>query len=192
MIPTATALESIDGYYQRVLSLNKTYDPALPQYSTWQELTPGEGYLIYITEPVTLVFPDETVQNGEIDLSRTDPCGHVSPTPFTTIIYGQININGNAAPPGTILEVVTPRGKIAGCEITIDNGLLPFTQVDGADVDGKIGGFFEGEALALRINGKDIPDTPDFLWQDDKDSHWIEVNAEIEFNYTIYLPIMSR
>jgi len=192
VIPTATALESVDGYYQRVLSLNKTYDPALPQYSTLQELTSGEGYLIYITEPVTLVYPDEEVQNGEIDLSRADPCGHVSPTPFTTIIYGQININGNAAPPGTILEVLTPRGEIAGCGVTNQDGLLPFTQVYGADVDGNIGGFFEGEALALRINGKDILDSPDFLWQDDRDNHWIEVNAKIEFDYIIYLPIMSR
>jgi len=190
--PTATALQSIDGFYQRILSLNKTYDPALPEFSTLDNLTPGEGYLIYITEPVTLIYPDVTGQGGEDVVTRSDPCGHVSPTPFATIIYGQITINGDAAPSGAIVEVVTPRGEIAGCGVTIDDGLLPFTQVFGADEEGIIGGFFEGEELVLRINGIDDPEHPDFLWQDDKDSHWIEASTEIELNHNIYFPILSH
>lgn len=187
---TATALQSIDGYYQRILSLNKTYDPALPQFSTLDNLTPGEGYLIYITEPVTLIYPEVTGQGGENNATRSDPCGHVSPTPFASIVYGEVNINANAAPSGVIVEVVTPRGEIAGCGVTIDGGLLPFTQVYGADEGGGIGGFLEGEELVLRINGNDVAENSGILWQDDKDAHWIEVNAEIELNNIIYLPIL--
>jgi hypothetical protein len=45
-LPITQALQSIEGYYQRVLSLDKTYDPALPDFSTLKEMQPGEGYLI--------------------------------------------------------------------------------------------------------------------------------------------------
>ncbi len=190
--PTATALQSIDGYYQRILSLNKTYDPALPEFSTLDNLTPGEGYLIYITEPVTLIYPEVTGQGGENTATRSDPCGHVSPTPFTTIIYGQVNINDNPAPSGVIVEVLTPRGEIAGCGVSIDGGLLPLTQVYGTDEGGGIGGFIEGEELALRVNGIDIAENSGIFWQDDKNAHWIEVNAEIELNNIIYLPILMH
>lgn len=190
--PTATALQSIAGYYQRILSLNKTYDPALPQFSTLLNLTPGEGYLIFINEPVTLVYPDGEMLTGETILTRTDPCGHVSPTPFSTIIYGEININEVDATAGTKIEVVTPRGEVAGCGIVIDQGLLPFTQVYGADLDGNIAGFLDGEELKIKINGVEIQEKPDFLWHDDKTPHFILVDTEIQWNYSIYLPLIAR
>lgn len=60
-LPVSEALQSIDGSYLRTLSLSKVYVPGLPDgFSTLDELEPGQGYLIYMTEPGALVYPANT------------------------------------------------------------------------------------------------------------------------------------
>lgn len=187
--PTAEALQSITGYYQRVLSLNKTYDPALPQYSTLTHLKPGEGYLIYITEPVTLVYPDLLFNIGdEIPLSD-EPCQGLFATPNSTLVYGQILFSGNPSPQGTIVEFLTPGGEVAGCgRITVD-GLLPLTQVYGKTNEGDETGFVEGEPITIRIKGIDMVEELDILWTDDKAPHEVIANFTV---FSTYIPIIRR
>jgi hypothetical protein len=56
-LPVPDALSSIEGDYVRVLSLDKAYDPSLPQFSTLQQMGPGEGYLIRVVGAQTLAYP---------------------------------------------------------------------------------------------------------------------------------------
>lgn len=186
---TATALQSISGFYQRVLSLDKTYDPALPQYSTLINLTPGEGYLIYLTEPATLIYPEQAMHTAEYQPSSSTQCSCLSPTPNSTLIYGQILFAGNPAPRGTIVEFLTPRGEVAGCGRITEDGLLPLTQVFGKYDETEDVGFFEEEPIVIRIKGVDIIMKLDLLWTDDKVPH--EVIADFDV-YSTYIPIIRR
>ena len=188
---TAIALQSIEGHYQRILSIDKTYDPSLPEFSTLDNLTPGEGYLIYMTESASLVYPDENREISEgSDITRST-CGNVMPTPYSTIIYGQIMINEGLAPRGALVQVITPQGDVAGCGYTLAGGLLPLTQVYGTDEDGKIIGFSEDEILTLRINGVDSEIVLDVFWEDDKQPHWVEGSVQID-SLNFFVPIFIR
>lgn len=187
---TATALESIAGHYQRVLSLNKTYDPALPAYSNLTELRPGEGYLIYITDPVTLTYPTVPLQPVEMEEPATSVCEGIAPTPLATLVYGQIQWAASPAPAGSRVEFLTPRGEVAGCGIVMEDGILPFTHVYGAD-SGEAAGFAEGELIYVRMNGMDLAEPLDFTWQDDKAPHGIDVAVDVD-GLKIYLPAIMK
>jgi len=184
---TAVALQSITGFYQRVLSLDKTYDPALPQYSTLTHLKPGEGYLIYITEPVSLVYPSGLINDGEEFVMDNPVCPEIVRTPSSTILYGQINYRGVPAPIGTLVEFLTPRGEVAGCALTLAEGKLPLTQVYGAFSDD--GGFSEGEMIEIRVNGFKESVQTGISWADDKIPHYVDLSFE---NYLYFLPILKK
>lgn len=186
---TAEALQSIAGYYQRVLSLNKTYDPALPQYSTLVNLTPGEGYLIYLTEPATLIYPVQAMHVSEYQLSGDTQCSLLSPTPNSTLIYGQILFAGTPAARGTVLEFLTPRGEVAGCGRIAEDGTLPLTQVFGKYDEVEDIGFVEGEPIIIRIRGVETIKELDILWADDKVPHEVIVDFNV---FSTYIPIILR
>ncbi len=187
--PTADALQSISGYYQRVLSLNKTYDPALPQYSTLTHLKPGEGYLIYVTEPVTLVYPGLLHNIGDEIPPDDYPCQDLSATPNSTLVYGQILFQGNPAPQGTVVEFLTPSGGVAGCGRIMEDGLLPLTQIYGKTDEAGETGFIEGEPISIRVQGIELIEELDSYWTDDKAPHEILVKFNV---FSTYFPIILR
>ncbi len=189
MTPTAEALQSIAGYYQRVLSLNKTYDPALPQYSRLLNLTPGEGYLIYLSEPATLIYPAQGLHSGEFQPLSDSQCSDLHPTPNSTLIYGQILFSGYLAPQGTLVEFLTPEGEVAGCGRITEDGVLPLTQVFGEYDLIDDTGFVEGEPIIIRINGVETIMQLETLWTDDKTPH--EVIADFNV-FSTYIPIIQR
>jgi len=189
LTPTAEALQSIVGYYQRVLSLNKTYDPALPQYSTLVNLTPGEGYLIYLTEPATLIYPGQAMHVGEFQPSVDTQCSLLSPTPNSTLIFGRILFGGNPAPQGTVVEFLTPGGEVAGCGRITEDGILPLTQVYGKTDEGEDIGFVEGEPITIRIKGIEMSRELDILWADDKLPHEVITDFNV---FSTYIPIIRR
>jgi len=184
--PTATALQNINGHYQRVLSLNRSYDPALPAFSTLTELRPGEGYLIYITDPVTLIYPEGTPLNVDEQSDPVDVCDSAAATPFATIVYGELQWFGQPVPAGSLVEFITPRGEVAGCNRIMDSGWLPLTHVFGADGQGATG-FADGEPLYIRVNGVDLPQPLNITWQDDKMPHEIH---DLITGPSIYLPVI--
>ena len=59
--PVRLALSPITGMYDEVRGFDseaKSFFPALPEeFNTLQELEPGKGYLIHVTDPVLLVYP---------------------------------------------------------------------------------------------------------------------------------------
>jgi hypothetical protein len=186
--PIETALQSIDGYYQRVLSLDKTYDPALPLYSTLNDMIPGEGYLIFITDVVTLLYPAESQPDVFGSLEKSSVCENVAPTPFSTLVYGEVHFGDRLAPEGYRIEFVTPEGDVAGCAVIEKNGLLPLTHIYGADNDGTPG-FSEGQVISLRVNGISSNTPLNFTWQDDKTPHLIQPEVE---GYNLYLPSITN
>jgi hypothetical protein len=185
---TAAALVSIEGHYQRVLSLNKTYDPALPAFSTLKSLIPGEGYLIYMIDPATLIYPDVAMNLDKVDEVAEDSCSRVSATPFSTLAYGYIQINTDLAAEGSLVEFITPRGELAGCSLVAAGGILPLTQIYGGDGE-NIGGFLEGEEIFVRVDGIAIGGPLDFTWQDDKTPHELSINITI---HKISLPLITH
>jgi len=191
-LPITVALQSVEGYYQRVLSLDKTYDPALPEFSTLHEMEPGRGYLIYANDVVTLTYPAGTgmTAHGRVG-ARTAGCGTVSPTPQLTLMYGQVEINGDLAPVGTRVEVVTPRGKVAGCFIVETAGQFGLMHVYGEDATANpvIGGFRPGEPLAFRVNGFPVELSATLTWQDNREPHVVSLSAIV---HSLYLPLVGR
>lgn len=186
--PTASALSSIEGHYQRVLSLDKTYDPALPGFSTLKFLIPGEGYLIYMIDPATLIYPDVKMNTDTVDEAVEDSCSRVSATPFSTLAYGYIHINKELAVEGSLVEFITPRGEVAGCSLVTTGGILPLTQIYGADGE-DVNGFLEGEEIFVRVDGIIASGPLEFTWQDDKTPHELSINVTI---HKISLPLITH
>jgi hypothetical protein len=190
-LPVTYVLQSIAGDYQRVFSLDKTFDPALPEYSTLQTMAPGEGYLIYASQITTLTYPAAPWENGMLKTSKstTQIPTTVNPTPYFTVMYGQVTINGNPAPAGTQIELLTPRGEVAGHSQIRVPGRLNLTHIYGADEDA-IPGFAAGEPLKFLVNGIPVSVNPSSLtWEDDKSVHFVELSAVI---HCAYLPVITR
>jgi hypothetical protein len=191
-LPITVALQSIEGHYQRVLSLDKTYDPALPEFSTLKQMGPGQGYLIHATSAVTFTYP---AGSSAMALSRVEDaataCDQVSPTPYLTLVYGQVEINGEPAPVGTRVDVVTPHGDMAGCFVVERAGQFGLMHVYGEDdtANPVIAGFRAGEPLTFRVNDLPVDISTATIWQDDSAPHFITLSAGI---YSLYLPLVER
>lgn len=190
-LPITQALQSIAGQYQRVLSVDKAFDPALPAYSTLHFLEPGKGYLIYANQAITLTYPSGgALQGVEPRVSAAFACADLRPTPQFTLLYGNLSLAGHPAPVGSRVEVLTPRGELAGCFVVEKPGLVGLMPVYGADAMATppLAGFQEGEALAFRINGMPV-EAAALTWQDDWAAHAITLQGD---GMQIYLPLVVR
>ncbi len=200
-LPVTQALQSINGLYQRVLSLDKTYDPALPDFSTLKQMEPGQGYLIYMNQDATLTYPaggagaqgskgaEEQGSKGAEVLGCT-----VQPTPYATPVYGSMLVNGEPAPAGTRVEVLTPRNEVAGCFVVEQSGQYGLMHVYGADLTANpsIPGFQAGEQLRFRVNGIEVMPTRPLAWQDDKTPHRIDLGVMAGQPHRLYLPLVKE
>jgi hypothetical protein len=198
-LPVTQALQSIAGLYQRVLSLDKTYDPALPEFSTLKEMKEDEGYLIYMNQAATLTYPAGGGAGGQGSRGAEEQgsggaevlgCSG-QPTPYATLVYGTLSLNGAPAPAGTRVEVVTPRGEVAGCFVVVRAGQYGLMHVYGADNTAQppIGGFQDGEPLRFRVNGIPASTLIAPSWQDDKTPHRVDLNVGL---YPLYLPLILK
>jgi hypothetical protein len=198
-MPVAQALQSIDGAYQRVLSLDKVYvyDPALRPYSTLQQMAPGQGYLIYMNVARTLTYPTSTLAVAQTQATNVAPspaCEGLQPTPFATLIYGRLSINGNAAPAGTRVEAITPRGEVAGCFVVERDGQYGLMHVFGEDASAEppIPGFRSNEAVHFRINDVDVTPQQPIAWRDDKEPHLVNLALQAAQAVHVFLPWVTR
>lgn len=188
-LPVADALQSITGQYQLVLGQNGTYDPALPLFSTLQEMSAGNGYLIYANTATTLIYPDSSEMGSSLHAPM--PANFTAQTPFFTLVYGEVQLNGMPAPVGTVIEAVTPRGEVAGRAVVKDAGVLAFMSVYGEDETAVplIPGFKAGEEIMWRINGHPAQSTNSLSWQNDWATHETELNL---MGYWAYLPFIQK
>lgn len=187
------ALTSIAGKYIRVADGNaRLYNPALPEFSTLTHLTPDNGYLIFVTEPATLVYPS-TVAAATVDTTTVrNVCTEASPTPAFTWIYGDLLINGQPAPVGSRLEALTPNGELAGCFIVDRMGQYGFMPIYGADSGNPpLPGFLESEPLRLRVNGQDVVLSEPLFWHNDKQEHRVDLSVTVT-EPRLFLPFVNR
>ena len=191
-LPPEVALQSLAGNVQRVLSLDQTYDPALPQFSTLRQMEPGQGYLLYANNPATLIYPTTAgINDANLHRSEETACDQLAPTPFMTLVYGQISIDEQPAPPGTVVDVVTPRGGVAGCFVVEQAGQFGLMHVFGEDstANPPIDGFRAGETLQFRLNGVPVQAVTSIQWQDDRTPHF---NTLLATPVNLFLPFLSK
>ncbi|GEM_PF-3206107 len=199
-LPVATALQSINGTYQRVLSLDKTYSPSLPTFSTLKEMTPGQGYLIYMNNAATLTYPSNTItlfsaKSGGISPTSGGGCPAVQTSPTRTDVYGYIKVNGQLAPLGTIVEARDPRGITVGC-YTIDTagqyGIMPVYGED-TTITPTIPGMRAAEPLTFYVNGVLATPSPLVNWGDlAQEQVDLTVTTAEALSQRIYLPLVVK
>ncbi len=190
-LPITEALQSIEGQYQRVLSLDKAFDPALPEYSTLRFMEPGKGYLLYANQAITLTYPVETtLLNLAPQQMAATACAGLSPTPYFTLLHGELLLGERLAPAGSRVEALTPRGEVAGCFVLEKPGVIGFMPIYGEDANAvpAIVGFREGEPLTFRVNGIPV-ETEAPVWRDDWGTHAITLRVDY---VPVYLPLVIR
>ncbi|RME58771.1 MAG: hypothetical protein D6790_11485 [Caldilineae bacterium] len=190
-MPVGDALQSIAGSYLRAADgKGRLYDPSLPQFSTLTHMAPGDGYLIFATQPVTLTYPAQVQAAVSGPAATSGVCPDVSPTPLFTWLYGDFQLNGQPAPEGTRVDVLTPRGELAGCFLVDTPGQYGFLPVYGADAGAPpLPGFTDGEPMRLRVNGREIEQADALRWRNDKESHRVDLDVNLPERF--YLPFVG-
>lgn len=187
-LPVATALQSISGQYGLVLSINQTYDPLQPEFSTLTTLEPGQGYLIWMKAPGVLVYPAAGAADEQAVKQSVSSVCAVSPTPQFTLVYGIVQINGVPAPAGTVVQATNAAGQVTGCGVVGEAGRLGYTHVFGVQDEGDVG-MAPGELITWRVSGIDAQAAPALAWQNDRSGHSLDFG--VTANRT-YLPIIGK
>jgi len=197
-LPVTTALNSISGRYQRVLGAGGLfYDVRYPTFSTLKQMAPGQGYRIFATQATTLTYPSGAVSAGMPDLPAENAARHpglacpVIETLHLTLLFGSLRIGEAPAPVGTHIEVLTPRGEVAGCTVVETPAQYGFMAVSGEDTTAQpaIPGFRPGEPIRLRVNGLTAALDEALIWQDDLTPHRLDLAATPR---QLWLPLIVR
>ncbi|MCX7854098.1 MAG: hypothetical protein N2383_15125, partial [Caldilineales bacterium] len=179
-LPITVALQSIAGSFDRVLDGRDAYVPGLPdEHQSLRDMRPGQGYFIRMTQDATLVYPAGALhaQTAEPSHLPTFACPSAQLTPYLTLAYGQVSVNGEPAPAGTVVEAVTPRGEVAGCFRIHTPGSFGLMSLYGRDADGRTPGFLPGEPIAWRVNGQEAVAEPELVWKDEREVQQVRLAA---------------
>ncbi len=180
--PVSVALQSIAGKYNIVIGETGVYVPGLPpQYQTLRSLDQEKGYLVRMVADGVLQYPAvaplfRARTEARYEQKVGSAC-RVARTPYMTLVYGQVRLNGQPAPPGTVVEAITPRGEVAGCFEVHTASYFGVVQVYGADEPAGIPGFRAGEPITWQVNGVPAVAEPRVTWQDDKTLHEVILRA---------------
>lgn len=101
-----------------------------------------------------------------------------SPTPWFSIYFGSVTINGLPAPINTKVWLVNPRGQIVGCQTVTDaDGRYRFTDAYGEDAANGIPGMRSGEPVTFYINTSRAQISPSpILWRNDRTEHQVDLS----------------
>jgi uncharacterized repeat protein (TIGR01451 family) len=169
-LTVTAALASIDGQYGGVLGFDRTamsYYPNLdPSYNTLVHMTPGYGYWISATQPVTLAYPvtdiGDTLSVTATQMAARRPNAireserqaGVRPTYEWMNFYGPANLSSGApVPTGTVVYAVDPQGTVCGATAVWQAGqfgLLACYADDPRTMDVDEGAGV-GDAIEIRI-----------------------------------------
>lgn len=190
-LPVDQALQSIAGKYQRILSITDTYESLLPDNSYLTVLEPGQGYLIYMNEPATLVYPEVGAASAVAPRQTEQMSGcDVAPTPLLTLVYGDVSINGQPAPGGARIEALNSAGVVVGCFIVQKTGQFGLMHVyggwDPTQSDETV--LREGAEILWRVNGVAAQSDVNLLWQSDLSPHRLNLEATMK---PLYLPLIG-
>jgi len=132
--------------------------------------------LIFIALPQSLAqasFPVDYQENAQV----MGTCPPVQNTPFFTIAYGTVTVNGSNAPIGSVVKAWSPRNDLVGCFVVSSTGNYGAMYIYGEDtsVIPSIPGMRVNEPVAFTINDIPATSTPSLLWANDKDLHAINL-----------------
>ena len=106
-------------------------------------------------------------------------CPSVQNTPFLTVVYGSVTVDGLPAPVGAVVEARSPRGDTVGCIVLANVGILPLMQIYGEDITANppIPGMKDGELVSFYVDGLLAHASPSLVWRDDKDYHRVDLSV---------------
>lgn len=99
-------------------------------------------------------------------------------TPSFTEYYGDLTLDGQAAPIGALVEAFNTQGVRTGCFVVGIPGIYGYLRVYGADPDTGTPGMAQNEAVTLKVNGAIASLTPaPVLWIGDRSYHNVALSA---------------
>lgn len=112
-------------------------------------------------------------------------CGNVSNSLRYTLVWGNLNENGEAMKAGQLVEAINPRGEVVGC-ITSSDALYGQMFVYGEErIDNHvIIGMRDGEEIVFRVNGRIATALPNLMFSNDKEIHKIDLSVLSDTNPT--------
>ena len=120
------------------------------------------------------------IEDSPTENQVTDPCPPIQNTPFFTIVYGSVTLNGSQAPIGTLVKAYSPRNDLVGCFAVTTAGSYGTMYVYGEDtsVVPSIPGMRINEPVSFTINELPAAPTPVLLWTNDKDLHAVNLVSQ--------------
>lgn len=111
--------------------------------------------------------------------ASSDGCPPIPNTPYFTIAYGTVLVDGMNAPAGTIVEAVSPRGDVVGCFEVSTSGHYGAMYIYGEDASAEppIPGMRDGEEVSFYVDGVEATAVPVLIWHDDHELHEVNLTA---------------
>ena len=133
-LDVAAALASIRWPIPAVSGDAGVFDVNLPpDFNTLEQSQAGDGYLIYMSEAGTLVYPGASAAGQGVRRSvpaHLASCPALPGTPFYTEVWGYAN---GSLPAGAVVTALNPRGDIVGCYTVQAAGQFGAMRVYGED-----------------------------------------------------------
>lgn len=106
-------------------------------------------------------------------------CPVVQNTPNFTIAYGPVTINENPAPAGSVIEALSPRDTVVGCQTVQTAGFLPAMYIYGEDttVSPAIPGMRDGETVTFHVDGNSATTSPVLLWHNNRTPQELQITG---------------
>jgi PKD repeat protein len=110
-----------------------------------------------------------------------ESCPSVPTTPYFTIAYGTVQLDGAEAPAGTVVEAMSPRDNVVGCFEVSEPGHYGAMYIYGEDTSASppIPGMRAGEEVTFHINGVEATASPVLLWYNDRELHQVGLSASL-------------
>ena len=143
---------------------------------------------LFITIAVLLLLAALSIPGSFVEARLLPPTAHaglrglcppVQNTPYFTIAYGAVTLDGASAPVGTVVEAHSPRGDVVGCFEVTTAGNYGMMYIYGEDttVTPPIPGMRAGETVTFYVDGSPATATPSLTWTNDKTWHQVDLVA---------------
>jgi len=149
-LPITQALVSIAGQYNRVLSEDQYYDAGNPDFSSLQDLSPNQGYLLHSKINQTLVYPASVGQ--VLRKTSSDLCQKIVTEKYTNLFSRVARTGPFDTSDSLTVKFLTPRGVVAGCGL-IEDSKLKISRIFGEEtINNRIyPGLKNGEPIRAEI-----------------------------------------
>jgi PKD repeat protein len=142
--------------------------------------------IAFLVGLILVLFPTQAIVSARFpvdDVTYTNDikssCPTVQNTPFFTIVYGSVLLNGGSAPVGSLVKAYSPRNDLVGCYAVTSTGNYGTMYIYGEDlsVDPPIPGMRSNEEVTFTIEEIQATAIPPLSWANDKDLHEINLSS---------------